>query len=57
MSIPVSQLTIEQAHKQFTSLVDKTAAKYEHLDSGEFGAVGNPSLMQNLLNWHVLLLI
>ena len=40
MSVPVSQLTVEQAHKEFNSLVDKIAAKYEQLDSGEFGAVG-----------------
>ena len=29
MSIPVSQLTVEQAHKEFSSLADKIAAKYE----------------------------
>ena len=29
MSIYVSQLTIEQAHKEFNSLADKVAAKYE----------------------------
>ena len=40
MSIPVSQLTVEQAHEDFNSLADKIAAKYEQLDSGEFGAVG-----------------
>ena len=40
MSIPVNLLTVEQAHKEFNSLVDKIAAKYEQLDSGKFGAVG-----------------
>ena len=40
MSILVNQLTIEQAHKEFNSLLDKIAAKYQQLDSGEFGAVG-----------------
>ena len=43
MSIPVSQLTIEQAHKKFNFLADKIAAKYEQLDCGEFGAVGTPA--------------
>ena len=42
MSIPVSQLTVEQAHKEFNSLVEKIAAKYEQLDSGKFEAVGTP---------------
>ena len=31
MSIHVSQLTVEQAHKEFNSLADKIAAKYEQL--------------------------
>ena len=43
MSIPVSQLTVEQAHKEFNSLADKIAAKYEQLESGEFGAAGTPA--------------
>ena len=43
MSIPVSQLTVEDAHKEFNSLADKVAAKYEQLDSVEFGAVGTPA--------------
>ena len=42
MSIHVSQLTVEQAHKEFNSLEDKIAAKYEQLDFSEFGAVGTP---------------
>ena len=40
MSIPVSQLTVEQAHKEFNSLADKIAAKYKQLDSHESEAVG-----------------
>ena len=42
MSTPVSQLTVEQAHKEFNSLVDKIAAKYEQLDSAKFRIVGTP---------------
>ena len=58
MSTLVNQLTVEQAHKEFTSLADKIAAKYEQLDSHEFGAVGNPpfnamstELQVSLLVW------
>ena len=39
MSVLVSQLAVGQAHKEFSSLADKIAAKYEQLDSGEFGKV------------------
>ena len=42
MSTLVTQLPIEQAHKEFNYLVDKIAAKYEQLDSGEFRVVGTP---------------
>ena len=42
MSTLVNQLTIEQAHKEYNSLVDKIAAKCQQLDSGEFGTVGTP---------------
>ena len=43
MSVPVAQLTVEEAHKEFNSLADRIAAKYEQLDSGKFGAVGTPA--------------
>ena len=43
MSILESQLIVEQVYKEFNSLADKIAAKYEQLDSGEFGAVGSPA--------------
>ena len=43
MSVPVSHLTVEEAHKEFNSLADKIAAKYEQLDSGEFLSVGTPA--------------
>ena len=36
-------LTVGQTHKDFNSLVDKIAAKFEPLDSGEFGVVGTPA--------------
>ena len=43
MSVPVIQLTVEEADKEFNSLVDRIGAKYQQLDSGEFGAVGMPA--------------
>ena len=33
-------LTVQEAHKEYNSLMDQIQAKYEQLDSGEFGAVG-----------------
>ena len=53
MSIPVNLPTVEQAHIEFNSLVDKNAAKCEQLDSGELGAVGTQHLMLSLSNWQV----
>ena len=41
--IPVNQLTVAQAHQEFTKLVDQISAKFVQLDSGEFGAVGTPA--------------
>ena len=42
MSTPLNQFTVEQVHKEYNSLVDKIVAKYQQLDSSEFGAVGTP---------------
>ena len=41
--VPVGQLTVAQAHQEFTKLVDQILAKFVQLDSGEFGAVGTPA--------------
>ena len=41
--IPVGQLTVAEAHQEFTKLVDQISAKFAQLDSGEFGAVGTPA--------------
>ena len=41
--VPVGQLTVAQAHHEFTKLVDQISAKFVQLDSGEFGAVGTPA--------------
>ena len=43
MSKLVYLLTVQEAHKEYNSLVDQIQAKYKQLDSGEFGAVGTPA--------------
>ena len=40
---PVSLLTVQEAHKEYSSLTDQIRAKYEQLDSGEFGSPGTPA--------------
>ena len=43
MSKPVYLLTVQEAHKEYNSLMDQIQAKYEQLDSGKLGAVGTPA--------------
>ena len=43
MPKPVYLLTMQEAYKEYNSLTDQIWAKYEQLDSGEFGAVGTPA--------------
>ena len=43
MPKPVYLLTVQEAHKEYSSLTDQIRAKYEQLDSGEFGSPGTPS--------------
>ena len=40
MPKPVYLMTVQEAHKEYNSLTDKIRAKYEQLDSGEFGSPG-----------------
>ena len=40
MPKPVFLMTVQEAHKEYNSLTDEIWAKYEQLDSGEYGAVG-----------------
>ena len=40
MPKPVYLLTVQEAHKEYSSLTDKIRVKYEQLDSGEFGSPG-----------------
>ena len=37
-------MTVQEAHKEYNSLTGQMQAKYEQLDSGEYGAVGTPAL-------------
>ena len=41
--VPVGQLTVAQAHQEFTKLVDQILAKFVQLYSGKFVAVGTPA--------------
>ena len=36
-------MTVWEAHKEYNSLTDQIWAKYEQLDSGEFGTVDTPA--------------
>ena len=40
---PVFLMTVQEAHKEYNSLMDQIRAKYEQLDSGKYGAVGTPA--------------
>ena len=40
---PVYLLTVQEDHKEYNSLTDQIGAKYEQLDSDEYGAVGTPA--------------
>ena len=42
MPKPVYLMTVQEAHKEY-NLMDKIRAKYEQLDSGEFGSPGTPA--------------
>ena len=43
MPKPVFLMTVQEAHQEYGSLTDKIWAKYEQLDSGEFGSPGTPA--------------
>ena len=43
MPKPVYLLTVQEVHKEYSSLTDQIRAKYEQLDSGEFGIPGTPA--------------
>ena len=43
MPKPVYLLTVQEAHKKYNSLTDQIWAKYEQLDSVDFGSPGTPA--------------
>ena len=43
MPNPVYLMTVQEAHKEYNSLTDQIRAKYEQLDSGEYGTVYTPA--------------
>ena len=43
MPKPVYLLTVQKAHKEYSSLTDQIRVKYKQLDSGEFGSPGTPA--------------
>ena len=43
MTKPVFLMTVQEAHKEYNSLIDQIRAEYEQLDSGEFGTVDTPA--------------
>ena len=43
MSKPIFLMTVQEAHKEYNSLMDQIRAKYEQLDSGEYGTVDTPA--------------
>ena len=44
MPKPVYLLIVQEAHKEYNSLMDQIWARYEQIDSGKFGTVGTPAL-------------
>ena len=53
MPKPVFLMTVQEAHKEYKSLIDQIWAKYEQLDSGEFATVDTPAFKAEayLLVW------
>ena len=43
MPNPVLLMTVQEAHKEYNSLMDHIRANYEQLDSGKFGSPGTPA--------------
>ena len=43
MPKPVYLMTVQETHKEYSSLMYQIRAKYEQLDSGEFGSPSTPA--------------
>ena len=57
MPKPVYLMTLQEAYKEYNSLTDQIRAKYEQLDSGEYGTVDTPAFKLKPLNWQIYLLV
>ena len=57
MPKPVYMLTVQEAHKEYNSLMDQIWAKYEQLDSGKYGAVDTPAFNAETCDWQIYLLM
>ena len=59
MPKPVFLMTVQEAHNEYNSLTDQIRAKYEQLDSGEFGSPGTPAFDAELqpVSWLIYLLM
>ena len=43
MPKPHFLMTVQEAHKEYNSLTNQIRAKYEQLDSGEYGSADTPA--------------
>ena len=43
MPKPVYLMTVQEAHKKYSFLMDQIRTKYEQLESGEYGTVDTPA--------------
>ena len=43
MPKPVYLMTVQEAHKEYNSLMDKIRTNYKQLDSGKFGSCDTPA--------------
>ena len=44
MPKPVYLITMQEAHKEYNSLIDQIWAKFEQLDCDKFGAIGSSAV-------------
>ena len=57
ISTPINQLTVEQAHKEFNSMVDKISTHVSAIRLASLGQLESQHLMLSPPNWQVSLLV
>ena len=55
--MPVFLMIVQEAHKEYNSLTDQIRAKYEQLDSGEYGSVDTSSFKAEACELQIYLLM